>query len=80
MRILVLADLHVDEITDPEYLRRLGVAIRDREEDEGQAERDRHQHRGGTERHAAAPGTRARHRCSGAHRARAVGRALYRLR
>ena len=29
MKILVLADLHVDEITDPEYLHRLGVAIQD---------------------------------------------------
>ena len=28
MKILVLADLHVDEITDPDYLRRLGEAIR----------------------------------------------------
>ena len=28
MKILVLADLHVDEITDPDYLRRLGEVIR----------------------------------------------------
>lgn len=29
MKLFVLADLHLDEIADPEYLRRLGDAIRD---------------------------------------------------